>query len=189
MRKLAFVVIFISSLVAIRLVAAPSSTPLVAMMQYQPADVDLWQADAEVDDEGFDHDYFVFAAEPKVDLNISRMDEDLSTDLNAKGKDALIADIVKGQNIINDIFSVGETKVLDSHLERGVDVSVLTLHTKQQLPDGEYERIAKYYIAMGQYLQAELRWKTDVDSAVVKKARVSFENGKMFHPGMKEAAR
>jgi hypothetical protein len=189
MRKLAFVFIFISSFIAIRLVAAPSSRPLIAMMQYQPADSDLWDADAEVDDEGFDHDYYKFAAEPKVDLNISRMDEDLATELNSKGKDALIADILKGQNIINNLFGVGETVVLDSKLDRDSDVSVLTLHTKQQLPDGEYERVAKYYISMGQYLQAELRWKTDVDSSTVKKARKSFESGKMSLAGVKEASR
>ena len=189
MRKFAFVLIFISSLVALRLVAAPSSRPLVAMMRFEPADAGLWEADAEVDDEGFDHDYFVFASEAKIDLNLSRMDEDLSNDLNSKGKDALVADIVKGQNVVNDIFGVGETKVLDSRLERESDVSILTLRTKQQLPDGEYERIAKYYIAKGQYLQAELRWKTDVDSSAVKKAKKSFENGKMSYAGLKEAAR
>lgn len=189
MRKLAFVFIFISSLIAIRLVAAPSSRAIVAVMHYKPADADLWLDDSEIDDEGFDHDHMSWADELKIDLNLSRADEDLATDLNTKGKDTLVAEIVKGQNIINDLFGVGETKVLDSHLEREADVSVLTLHTKQTLPDGDYERVAKYYIAMGQYLQAELRWKTDADSSAVKKARKSFENGKLSYAGMNEAAR
>jgi len=189
MRKLAFVFAFIGSLITIRLIAAPSSRAISEVMEFKLANSDQWVEENEVDDEKSDHDHYLFADDDTIDLNLLREDSDWSKDLSAKGKDAFVADIVKGQNIINNLFSVGETIVLDSKLDRERDVSVLTLHTKQHLPDGDYERVAKYYLAMGQTLQAELRWKSSADASAVKKARKSFEDGTWKLAGVSEASR
>jgi hypothetical protein len=189
MQKLAFVLlisIFTVGLTA-HLVAAPSGRPIIAVMEFHPAHLEKWVEDNEVDlGEG---DHFIYRDDHSIDLGMIREDKDLAMELNSKGKDELIQQIVHGQNVVNTIFSVGETKVIDSTLEKNPNVSVLTLHSKQELPDGNFERIEKFYIGSGQTLHAELRWKIGVDSKALKQARADFADGKFSLAGVKEASK
>ena len=84
------------------------------------------------------------------------------------------------------MFDVGETKVVDSRLVFQDRFQVLTLHSKQELPDGPAERIEKYFIAPGQTLHAELRWRENADAKLVASAKADFENSKV---DVKEATR
>ena len=188
MRKLAYVLAFIGVLFTVRLIAAPSSRPVIAIMQFHPANDDHWTDEPENTLPDVDHDHLVFNDDKTIDINLFRDDSDLAVELNSKGKDELVAQIMRGENAMNTLFGVGETKVLDTRLEPSADVSILSVHSKQELPDGTYERLEKYFIGSGQTLHAEIRWKVDADKASIKKARADFEMGRFGLAG-REASR
>lgn len=189
MRKVVLsLILFVALGFTVKLVAAPSSKPIVQIMSFHPANSETWENDNELPEIGPDVDtgHLYYGADHQVDISLVRRDDDLAPDLNSRGKDAVVADLMDGANMIDRLFNQPETKVLDSKLERDALVSILTLHTKQERESETVESIEKYFIASGQYVRAELRWKSDADAKAVKQARADFENGKLNIDGMKK---
>ncbi len=177
MRKILFA---LALLLSLSIGAAAPNTPVVtAVMQFQSAHPGDWSEDPEVQISNVDADHYFFKDDESVDLGVIRDDNDLSQELNAKGKTELVRQIIQGQNAVNHMFDVGETKILDSTLTSQDRFQVLSLHSKQDLPDGSVERLEKYFIARGQTLHVELRWRESADAALIASAKSDFENSKV----------
>ena len=159
-------------------------------MQFKLAHDDRWKSDDEFDftDERTDHDHFVFTDNSAIGLNIMREDSDLASELSKKSKDQLVGEILEGTNAINDLFGAKLTTLIDSRVELDPAVSKLSIHSKQDLPDGAYETLETYYMASGQTLHTSFRWKLGTDEKHLRQARADYEDGKFSLAGL-EAAR
>ena len=163
----------------VKLTAAPTLRPVIGVMQFKPARPEQWKHDDDAVLENVDADHFVFNENDKIDLNVVRQEDTLWIEFEAKGQAEIVRGILEGQNFANKMFNVGETNLLDQKLESKERFKILTLHSKQELPDGTVERIEKFYIANGQTLHVELRWYQSENSKLVAQARDSFENSEL----------
>ncbi len=189
MRKVILALIVVVALgFTAKLIAAPSSAPLTADMHFHPHNLDAWEADYSVGKihPDVDNDHLYFDEDHQIDITLTRQHLDLASELNTLSKDEVIAELMNGEHAVDELFGQPETKVIESSLSRDPLVSILTVHTKQERETGSVESIEKYFIASGQYLRAEFRWKAGTSDKTVQQARADFEAGKLDIDGLKQ---
>lgn len=152
---------------------AESSLP---HLTYQLPQAQKWKRFKDFDLDLAGPKQYYFSETDNIDLNVVPIDDDLLTSLTQRGEKQFVQDIMRGKNAINQMFAVGDSKLIEYKLSTGkAGEKILTLRTEQQIVNETFYVTEKYFIYPKQAVNFQLRFKQSSDQALVKQAAVLFE--------------
>ena len=150
---------------------AESGAPVLV---YRIPDISKWSRDHEMDTEIVGPKHFYFSDTDNIDLNIVPIDDDLQKSLASRGTDVFVKEALGAKNMINRMFTVGESELVDFKLQSKAGIQELQMRCKQNIEGLQIQTLEKYFIVKGQALHAELRWQNNSDMEKVKQATKLF---------------
>ena len=152
---------------------AESSLP---HLTYQLPQAQKWKRFKDFDLDLAGPKQYYFSDTEDIDLNVVPIDDDLLTSLNERGEKQFVEDIMRGKNAINQMFAVGETKLIEYKISNGASgQKILSLKTEQQIVNEYFYVIEKYFIYPKQAVNFQLRFSQNSDQALAKQAQTLFE--------------
>lgn len=152
---------------------AESSLP---HLTYQLPQAQKWKRFKDFDLDLAGPKQYYFSDTDNIDLNVVPIDDDLLTSLTERGEKQFVQDIMKGKNAINQMFAVGESKLIEYKISNGKSgEKILSLRTEQQIVNENFYVIEKYFIYPKQAVNFQLRFKQSSDQVLVKQAAALFE--------------
>jgi hypothetical protein len=152
---------------------AESSLP---HLTYQLPQAQKWKRFKDFDLDLAGPKQYYFSDTDNIDLNVVPIDDDMLTSLTQRGEKQFVEDIMRGKNAINQMFAVGDSKLIDYKLSTGsAGQKILSLRTEQQIVNETFYVIEKYFIYPKQAVNFQLRFNQSSDQALVKQATALFE--------------
>lgn len=153
--------------------SAESSLP---HLTYQLPQAQKWKRFKDFDLDLAGPKQYYFSETDNIDLNVVPIDDDLLTSLNERGEKTFVEDIMRGKNAINQMFAVGDTKLIEYKLTAGQSgEKVLSLKTEQKIENETFYITEKYFIYPKQAVNFQLRFSQSSDQKLVKQASDLFE--------------
>jgi hypothetical protein len=178
MRNSFFALLIIAGL-AVLVVTPASSTPGPRSLKIRIDSGPLWVEDFDTENPAIGYRHFVSRDSNAVDLNVSPSEPELLSELERLGEPNFVHQLMDGKNLAAHIFGIESSEMVEQFFVKDANFVRVTLRTHQNLPDGTYTVLDKYFLNHDNTWHVALRWRDGATDSARENAEKDFAN---LHP-------